>query len=44
VSLPALLTLGTGGGDINEAEPNDLVAQAVSLPVNVFGKIGVDSR
>ena len=39
---PALLTLGTGGGDINEAEPNDQVAQAVSLPVNIFGEISID--
>jgi len=41
-SPSTVLTLGTGGGDINEAEPNDQVAQAVSLPVNVFGEIGVD--
>jgi pre-peptidase len=41
-SPPMLLTFGTGGGDINEAEPNDQVAQAVSLPVNVFGEIGFD--
>ncbi len=33
---------GTGGGDIFEAEPNDLLAQGVSLPVNVFGKISVN--
>jgi hypothetical protein len=38
-SAPALLSFGTGGGDINEIEPNDPVAQGVSLPVNVFGKI-----
>lgn len=41
-SPPTLLTLGAGGGDINEAEPNDQVAQAVSLPVNVFGEISFD--
>ena len=41
-SPPTLVTLGTGGGDINEAEPNDQVAQAVSLPVNLFGEISVD--
>lgn len=34
-----LMSFGTGDGDINEAEPNDLVAQGVSLPVNVFGEI-----
>jgi len=39
-SIPALLSFGTGGGDINEAEPNDQVAQSVSLPVNLFGEIG----
>lgn len=36
---PELLSFGTGGGDANEVEPNDLVAQAVSLPVNIFGEI-----
>jgi hypothetical protein len=30
---------GTGSGDIFEIEPNDRVAQGVSLPVNVFGEI-----
>ena len=30
---------GTGGGDIFEIEPNDRVAQGVSLPVNIFGEI-----
>lgn len=38
-SAPMLLSFGTGGGDINEVEPNDLTAQGVSLPVNVFGGI-----
>jgi len=38
-SVPALLSFGTGGGDINEIEPNDRVAQGVSLPVNIFGGI-----
>ena len=33
---------GTGGGDIFEVEPNDQVAQSVSLPVNIFGEISVD--
>lgn len=33
---------GTGGGDIFEAEPNDRVAQGVSLPVNIFGEISFD--
>lgn len=40
-TAPSLLGFGTGGGDINEVEPNDQVAQAVSLPVNVFGKISI---
>jgi hypothetical protein len=31
---------GTGGGDINELEPNDPVSQGVSLPVNIFGAVG----
>jgi hypothetical protein len=35
-------SFGTGGGDIFEIEPNDRVAQGVSLPVNVFGEISVD--
>ena len=30
---------GTGSGDIFEIEPNDRVAQGVSLPVNIFGEI-----
>jgi hypothetical protein len=34
--------LGTGGGDINESEPNDRVAQGVALPVNIFGEISFD--
>jgi hypothetical protein len=33
---------GTGGGDVNEIEPNDRVAQSVSLPVNLFGGIDFD--
>lgn len=41
-SSPALLSFGTGGGDTNEIEPNDLVAQGVSLPVNIFGKISLN--
>jgi hypothetical protein len=32
-------SFGAGGGDINEIEPNDSIAQGVSLPVNVFGKV-----
>jgi hypothetical protein len=35
-------SLGAGGGDINEVEPNNQIAQSVSLPVNVFGKVGFD--
>lgn len=31
--------IGTGSGDINEAEPNDQVAQNVDIPVNIFGDI-----
>ena len=41
-AAPRLLSFGTGGGDVNEIEPNDLVAQGVSLPVNVFGAISVN--
>jgi hypothetical protein len=33
---------GTGSGDIFEIEPNDNIAQSVSLPVNIFGEIRVD--
>ena len=33
---------GTGSGDIFEVEPNDRIAQNVSLPVNVFGEISFD--
>lgn len=36
------LSFGTGGGDANEAEPNNPSAQSVSLPVNLFGEIRVD--
>src|SRR5262249_18862027 len=35
-------SLGTGGGDIDEIEPNDLVAHGVALPVNIFGRISFD--
>lgn len=35
-------SFGTGGGDINETEPNDQVAQGVSLPVNIFGRMAVN--
>jgi hypothetical protein len=35
-------SFGTGGGDISELEPNDRIAQGVSLPVNVFGEISFD--
>lgn len=38
-SAPALQSFGTGGGDRNEVEPNDAIAQGVSLPVNLFGQI-----
>ena len=38
-SAPVLQSFATGGGDINEIEPNDSVSQGVSLPVNVFGRI-----
>ncbi len=37
-----LESLGTGGGDIREIEPNDPVAQGVSLPVNIFGEMTFD--
>jgi hypothetical protein len=35
-------SFGTGGGDLFELEPNDRVAQGVSLPVNIFGEISFD--
>lgn len=35
-------SFGTGGGDIFENEPNDVIAQNISLPVNVFGEIRFD--
>jgi hypothetical protein len=35
-------SFGTGGGDIFEIEPNDTVAQGVSLPVNIVGEIRFD--
>lgn len=34
---------GTGSGDINEAEPNDTVAQNVDMPVNIFGTVSKSS-
>lgn len=40
-SPPALRSFATGGGDRNEVEPNDTIAQGVSLPVNLFGEISV---
>ena len=33
---------GTGSGDIFEIEPNNQIAQNVSLPVNIFGEISFD--
>ena len=39
---PTLQSFATGGGDINELEPNDSLAQGVSLPVNIFGRVRVD--
>ncbi len=41
-SAPSLQSFGTGGGDIFEREPNDTLAQGVSLPVNIFGEISRD--
>ncbi|HEX8184987.1 MAG TPA: PPC domain-containing protein [Blastocatellia bacterium] len=41
-SAPTLQSFATGGGDINELEPNDRVAQGVSLPTNIFGEISID--
>src|SRR6185295_10821994 len=38
-AVPQVLSIGTGGGDIDEIEPNDQIAQGVSLPVNVFGEV-----
>jgi len=38
-SAPAIQSFATGGGDRDEIEPNDTIAQGVSLPVNIFGKI-----
>ena len=40
-SAPAIQSFATGGGDRNEIEPNDTIAQGVSLPVNIFGEISV---
>jgi hypothetical protein len=42
-SVAVLQSLGAGGGDVNELEPNNQIAQSVSLPVNLFGRIGFDS-
>jgi hypothetical protein len=39
-SALTIQSLGAGGGDINEVEPNNQIAQSVSLPVNVFGRVG----
>jgi hypothetical protein len=36
---PVIQSFATGGGDRNEIEPNDTIAQGVSLPVNLFGEI-----
>lgn len=36
------LSFGTGGGDIFEVEPNNVIAQNISLPVNIFGDIRFD--
>ncbi|HKP87207.1 MAG TPA: PPC domain-containing protein, partial [Blastocatellia bacterium] len=41
-SAPTLQSFATGGGDINELEPNNSVAQGVSLPVNIFGTVRFD--
>jgi hypothetical protein len=41
-SALTIQSFATGGGDINEIEPNDRVAQGVALPVNIFGEISVD--
>ena len=41
-SAIATESFGTGGGDVFEVEPNDVVAQGVSLPVNIFGKISLN--
>src|SRR5690349_18882144 len=42
-SAPSLQSFATGDGDRNEVEPNDTVAQGVSLPVNLFGQISFAS-
>jgi hypothetical protein len=41
-SAPTPQGFGTGSGDMFEVEPNDRIAQGVSLPVNVFGEISFD--
>ncbi len=38
-SAPVLQSFATGGGDIDEIEPNDSISQGVALPVNIFGRI-----
>jgi Bacterial pre-peptidase C-terminal domain len=38
-SAPVIQSFATGGGDRDEIEPNDTIAQGVSLPVNLFGEI-----
>lgn len=38
-SAPTLQSFATGGGDIDELEPNDSISQGVALPVNIFGRI-----
>ncbi|HVG20300.1 MAG TPA: PPC domain-containing protein, partial [Blastocatellia bacterium] len=38
-AAPTIESFATGGGDVSEIEPNDRVAQGVSLPVNIFGEI-----
>ena len=35
-------SFGTGGGDVFEIEPNNSLAQGVSLPINLFGEISVN--
>lgn len=42
VLTQTLQSFGTGGGDVNEVEPNNEIAQGVSLPVNILGRISFD--
>jgi hypothetical protein len=42
-SPTAVQSFGVGGGDIDEIEPNDSIAQGVSLPINVFGTVSFDA-